>query len=72
VGAIARDLPVSRPAVSQYLKVLKDAGLVTDRRLEHRHFDRHGEGWENMRDAVGSSGGWGTGLRAFADAAMAD
>jgi DNA-binding transcriptional ArsR family regulator len=28
---IARDLPVSRPAVSQHLKVLKDVGLVTDR-----------------------------------------
>lgn len=28
---IARDLPVSRPAVSQHLKVLKDAGLVIDR-----------------------------------------
>jgi DNA-binding transcriptional ArsR family regulator len=28
---IARTLPVSRPAVSQHLKVLKDAGLVTDR-----------------------------------------
>ena len=31
VAAIARGLPVSRPAVSQHLKVLKDAGLVTDR-----------------------------------------
>lgn len=31
VGEIARDLPVSRPAVSQHLKVLKDAGLVADR-----------------------------------------
>ena len=31
VVAIARDLPVSRPAVSQHLKVLKDAGLVVDR-----------------------------------------
>ena len=30
VGALARELPVSRPAVSQHLKVLKDAGLVTD------------------------------------------
>ena len=32
VGAIADDLPVSRPAVSQHLKVLKDAGLVVDER----------------------------------------
>jgi DNA-binding transcriptional ArsR family regulator len=31
VGEIARGLPVSRPAVSQHLKVLKDAGLVNDR-----------------------------------------
>jgi len=31
VGALARHMPVSRPAVSQHLKVLKDAGLVADR-----------------------------------------
>jgi len=31
VGSLARGLPVSRPAVSQHLKVLKTAGLVTDR-----------------------------------------
>ena len=31
VGVLARGLPVSRPAVSQHLKVLKDAGLVNDR-----------------------------------------
>ena len=31
VGELARGLPVSRPAVSQHLKVLKDAGLVVDR-----------------------------------------
>jgi DNA-binding transcriptional ArsR family regulator len=31
VGEIARGLPVSRPAVSQHLKVLKEAGLVDDR-----------------------------------------
>jgi DNA-binding transcriptional ArsR family regulator len=31
VGELARGLPVSRPAVSQHLKVLKAAGLVTDR-----------------------------------------
>jgi DNA-binding transcriptional ArsR family regulator len=30
VGELARELPVSRPAVSQHLKVLKSAGLVTD------------------------------------------
>jgi uncharacterized protein YndB with AHSA1/START domain len=34
--------------------------------LEHRHLDRHGEGWEAMRDAVGSPGGWLAGMHAFA------
>jgi DNA-binding transcriptional ArsR family regulator len=32
VSELARELPVSRPAVSQHLKVLKDAGLVFDKR----------------------------------------
>ena len=36
VGELARELPVSRPAVSQHLKVLKDAGLVIDRRVGNR------------------------------------
>ena len=36
VNELARTLPVSRPAVSQHLKVLKDAGLVVDRRAGTR------------------------------------
>jgi DNA-binding transcriptional ArsR family regulator len=36
VGELARQLPVSRPAVSQHLKVLKDAGLVIDRAAGNR------------------------------------
>ena len=37
VSEVADGLPVSRPAVSQHLKVLKDAGLVVDRRAgKHR------------------------------------
>jgi uncharacterized protein YndB with AHSA1/START domain len=39
--------------------------------LEHRNLDRHGEGWEGMRDAVGSPGGWQAGMQAFADAVNA-
>ena len=31
VGELASDMPISRPAVSQHLKVLKDVGLVVDR-----------------------------------------
>jgi uncharacterized protein YndB with AHSA1/START domain len=34
--------------------------------LEHRHIDRHGEGWQQMRDAVDSPDGWTTGLQSFA------
>jgi uncharacterized protein YndB with AHSA1/START domain len=37
--------------------------------LEHRNLERHGEGWERMRDAVGSPDGWAGGLEVFAAAA---
>jgi DNA-binding transcriptional ArsR family regulator len=40
VGEIAGDLPVSRPAVSQALKVLKDAGLVAERAVGTRRIYR--------------------------------
>jgi DNA-binding transcriptional ArsR family regulator len=36
VGELASELPVSRPAVSQHLKVLKEAGLVLDRPVGNR------------------------------------
>jgi DNA-binding transcriptional ArsR family regulator len=36
VGQLADALPVSRPAVSQHLKVLKEVGLVTDRQVGTR------------------------------------
>jgi uncharacterized protein YndB with AHSA1/START domain len=35
--------------------------------LEHRNLDRHGDGWEGMRDSVGSPDGWGAGLLLFAE-----
>jgi DNA-binding transcriptional ArsR family regulator len=47
VGEIAQGLPVSRPAVSQHLKVLKEAGLVADEAQGTRrvyHIDPHGLG----------------------------
>jgi DNA-binding transcriptional ArsR family regulator len=50
VGAIAEGLPVSRPAVSQHLKVLKDAGLVSDRQEGTRRIYRvEQRGLEEMR-----------------------
>jgi uncharacterized protein YndB with AHSA1/START domain len=35
--------------------------------LEHRYLDRHGEGWESERDAVGSEDGWPVYLQRFAE-----
>ena len=35
--------------------------------LEHRHLDRHGDGWEQMRDAVASPDGWPLGLGRFTE-----
>ena len=40
VGELAGELPVSRPAVSQHLKVLKEAGLVVDRPVGNRRIYR--------------------------------
>jgi DNA-binding transcriptional ArsR family regulator len=40
VGEIAAELPVSRPAVSQHLRVLKEAGLVTERKEGTRRIYR--------------------------------
>jgi uncharacterized protein YndB with AHSA1/START domain len=37
--------------------------------LEHRGLERHGDGWQQMRDAVGSPDGWSRGLGRFAEAA---
>ncbi len=64
MGAIARGMPVSRPAVSQHLKALKDAGLVADRPDGTRrvyYIDPHGLGgvrqwldqfWNDALDAL--------------------
>ena len=50
VGELARELPVSRPAVSQHLRVLKDAGLVTERRDGARRLYRlNRAGLEELR-----------------------
>jgi uncharacterized protein YndB with AHSA1/START domain len=50
---------------------LADGPERTRVELEHRHLERHGDGWERMRDAVGSPEGWEVGLGRFADAARA-
>lgn len=35
--------------------------------LEHRHLDRHGEGWESVRDGIASEGGWPLYLQRYTD-----
>jgi DNA-binding transcriptional ArsR family regulator len=50
VGELARELPVSRPAVSQHLKVLKEAGLVVGRREGNRRiYQLHTRGISALR-----------------------
>jgi DNA-binding transcriptional ArsR family regulator/uncharacterized protein YndB with AHSA1/START domain len=50
VGELADGLPVSRPAVSQHLKVLKSAGLVVDRQVgKHRIYQVDPDGLAAMR-----------------------
>jgi DNA-binding transcriptional ArsR family regulator len=51
VGAIAEQLPISRPAVSQHLRILEDAELVTFRQEGTRRYYRaRPEGLLEMRD----------------------
>lgn len=51
VQSIADELPISRPAVSRHLRLLKDAGLVTDRTEGTRRLYRlHDEGIEAVQE----------------------
>jgi uncharacterized protein YndB with AHSA1/START domain len=53
------------------IRFVPEGGDRTRVELEHRFFDRHGEGWEEMRDSVGSPNGWSGMLETFARAAAA-
>jgi DNA-binding transcriptional ArsR family regulator len=71
VGDIARGLPVSRPAVSQHLRVLKDAGLVTERRDGTRRLYRiDPDGLAAIRDYFDEF--WNEALAAFKAAAESE
>lgn len=64
VGEIAANLPVSRPAVSQHLKALKEAGLVQDEaRGTARIYRIHADGLRELRDWL--DGFWGDALARF-------
>jgi DNA-binding transcriptional ArsR family regulator len=71
VGELARELPVTRPAVSQHLKVLKAAGLVVDRRDGNRRIYRlDPDGLEAVRAYFDRF--WNQALVAFKEAAERD
>ena len=64
VGELAQEMPVSRPAVSQHLKVLKDAGLVMDRPAgSRRMYEVDPDGIGALRDYLDRF--WRQGLAAF-------
>jgi DNA-binding transcriptional ArsR family regulator len=68
VGELAAHLPISRPAVSQHLKVLKDAGLVIDRPVGTRRlYQLNPAGLVAMREWLDRL--WGDALSAFKAAA---
>jgi DNA-binding transcriptional ArsR family regulator len=68
VGELARELPVSRPAVSQHLRVLKEVGLVTDRPDGNRRiYQLDPEGLAALRAYLDTF--WNRSLAAFKAAA---
>ena len=71
VGELARELPVTRPAVSQHLRVLKGAGLVVDRRRGNRRIYRlDPNGLEAVREYFDRF--WNQALAGFKEAAEDD
>lgn len=71
VGQLADVLPVSRPAVSQHLKVLKDVGLVFDRQVGTRRlYQADPEGLAELRRHL--DGFWERSLAAFQEHARSD
>ncbi len=70
VGALADGLPVSRPAVSQHLRVLKQAGLVTDRAVGNRRiYQVDPTGVQELRSYLDKF--WNRALVSFKEAAEA-
>jgi DNA-binding transcriptional ArsR family regulator len=71
VGELAGELPVSRPAVSQHLKVLKDAGLVIDRQAGTRRiYQLDPDGVDALRAYLDRF--WSRALTSFKAAVEAD
>jgi DNA-binding transcriptional ArsR family regulator len=71
VGDLAAKLPVSRPAVSQHLRVLESAGLVSHRKQGTRHlYELERSGVAELRSWV--DGFWDEALARFKEAAAAE
>lgn len=71
VGELANELPVSRPAVSQHLKVLKNAGLVSDRAVGNRRiYHADPAGVEALRSQLDRF--WNQALAAYKEAVEQD
>ena len=67
VGQLAAEMPISRPAVSQHLRVLKEAGLVTESAVGTRRIYRlNPAGVSALRDQLDSY--WARALANYADA----
>jgi DNA-binding transcriptional ArsR family regulator len=64
VGKLARDFPISRPAISQHLRVLKQANLVLDRAAGNRRlYQLNPEGFDSLRQYFDQF--WTVALTAF-------
>jgi DNA-binding transcriptional ArsR family regulator len=64
VGKLAEEFPISRPAISQHLKVLKEASLVTDRpEGARRVYQLNPQGFESLREYFDQF--WNLALAAF-------
>ncbi len=64
VGEIADEFPISRPAISQHLRILKDAQLVTDRPDGNRRlYQLNAAGFASLRDYFDQF--WSEALSAF-------
>jgi len=71
VGALAKAFPISRPAISQHLKILKDARLVSDRAEGTRRlYQLDPAGFESVRAYLDQF--WTTALDAFKQKADAE
>ena len=64
VGELARDFPISRPAISQHLRILKEANLVVDRAAGNRRlYQLNPEGFDSLREYFDQF--WTVALTAF-------